>query len=348
MLSGSTLSPYHIGARIGQGSFGEIYVVRNVNDNQLYALKVEQANTSRKILEFEVMVLKKINPSPFFPTFIACGQTQKIKWYVMELLGPSLATVVHRLPSHRLSLSTGLRVSSLVLRGIKAFHEKGFIHRDIKPSNILLRRSREFPIAIIDFGLSKQYIDRKNGQIIPARAHPGFRGTAVYASPNAHMHQDLGRRDDLISWYYMIIDLLSGSLPWRTLETRAEILHLKRKIPMSELGETILPQIGEIWKIISILKYQDRPDYEKIDNLLSQAMEQNEIHDDDEWEWHPQILQMDGNDETFLNQQRKSTSSSSREVMEEMQYVKKKYNLSKQPLLRNREEEVDNCCCLLL
>lgn len=346
MLTGSNLSTYHIGSRIGRGSFGEIYVVSNNYDNELYALKVEPANSSRKILEFEVMVLKRISPSPYFPTFIACGKTSKINWYVMELLGPSLTTVVHRLPSHHLSLSTGLRVSSLILHGVKAFHESGFVHRDLKPSNILLRRSREYPIAIIDFGLSKQYIDRKNGHIIPARTHPGFRGTAVYASPNAHMHQDLGRRDDLISWFYMVVDLLTGSLPWKALETRAEILHLKRTVPMDELGETILPQFGQIWKLISVLNYQDRPDYEKIDELLSQAMEQNGINKSDEWDWHPQILQMDGNDETFLKQHRKSTSSS----IEETKYVKKKksYKLNGQPLIQNQEEDSNECCCLLI
>lgn len=345
MLTGSNLSTYHIGTRIGHGSFGEIYAVSNTYDNELYALKVEPANSSRKILEFEVMVLRKISPSPYFPLFIACGKTSQINWYVMELLGPSLATVVHRLPAHHLSLSTGLRVSSLILRGLKSFHESGFVHRDIKPSNILLRRSREYPIAIIDFGLSKQYIDRKNGKIFPARAHPGFRGTAVYASPNAHMHQDLGRRDDLISWFYMMVDLLTGSLPWKALETRAEILHLKRTVPIDELGETIVPQFGEIWKLISVLNYQDRPEYEKIDQLLAQAMEQNGIHNDDEWEWHPQILQMDGNDETFLRQQRKSTSSS----IEDMKYVKKKsYKLNKEPLIQNQEEEGYECCCLLI
>ena len=343
MLTGSTISTYHIGTRIGQGSFGEIYVVSNIYGNQLYALKVEPANSSRKILEFEVMVLRKISPSPYFPTFIACGKTSQINWCVMELLGPSLATVVHRLPAHHLSLSTGLRVSSLILRGLKEFHDAGFIHRDIKPTNILLRRSREYPIAIIDFGLSKLYIDRKTGHLIPARAHPGFRGTAVYASPHAHMHQDLGRRDDLISWFYMIVDLLTGSLPWKALETRAEILHLKRSIKMEELGETILPQFSEIWKLIATLNYQDRPEYEKIDKLLEQAMEQNGIHNNDEWEWHPQILQMDGSDETFLNQQRRSTSSS----IEEMKYVGKKYKLNKQPLLQNHEESND-CCCLLI
>lgn len=339
MLSGSTISTFHVGNRIGQGSFGEIYVVRSTVDNHLYALKVEPANTARKILEFEIMVLKKINPSPFFPKYIASGTTNTHYWCVMELLGPSLTVVLKRLPSHRLSLSSGLRVATLILRALKSFHEIGFIHRDIKPSNILLRPNREFPIALIDFGLSKIYLE--DGKIIPARAHPGFRGTAVYASPNAHMHLDLARRDDLISWYYLIIDIITGSLPWKSFDGRAEILHLKRTLSMAELGSQIVPQFGQIWNKISQLKFEDRPDYEGIDELLIEAQRENNIAEGDEWDWHPQILQMDGNDETCF-QQRKISSSEA----ESTGKIRKHSDLNREPLIKNDEET--DCCCLLM
>ncbi|OHT03078.1 CK1 family protein kinase [Tritrichomonas foetus] len=392
MLTGTTISNFHVGHKIGQGSFGEIYAIRSNIDSRLYALKVEPANTARKILDFEVMVLKTVhrpnknpnnintnspsrnNPScnsrnspssspdgslcnspynsPYFPSLISSGKTHTHAWYVMELLGPSLSTVTKLLPSHRLSLSTGLRVATLILRALKSFHESGFIHRDIKPENILLRRSREYPIAIIDFGLSKVYIDRKTGKLIPARSHPGFRGTAVYASPNAHMHQDLARRDDLISWYYLVIDLLNGPLPWKLFESRAEILHLKRVLQMDELGGQIVPQFSDIWKLISPLTYNDRPNYEEIEKLLLEAQAENGISmDDEDWDWHPQILQMDANDETFLEQQKQmndfvnAQDENMNHDVNDFDYVKKR-KLSHQPLLGNQSEE--GCCCLLL
>ena len=347
MLTGSTISGFHVGHKIGEGSFGEIYAVRGNSDHILYALKVEPANTARKIIEFEAMVLKIVGDSPYFPKLISSGKTQTHSWYAMELLGPSLSTVLNRLPTHRLSLSTGLRVSLLILKGLKHFHESGFIHRDLKPSNILLRKSREFPIAIIDFGLAKIYIDRKDGSILPERAHPGFRGTAVYASPNAHMHKDLARRDDLISWYYLTIDLLNGPLPWKQLDSRAEILHMKRTIHMDELGEQIVKQFGEVWKTIEGLNYEDRPNYEKIEDLLIEAMSENNIKKDDEFDWHPQILKMDGNDENLIDQNRRITSSSfTSEATEEMLIFSKSSGLNSQPLLGGRRKEV-NCCCMI-
>lgn len=41
-------------------------------------------------------------------------------------------------------------------------HDKGFLHRDLKPNNILLgRKTKHYPIYLIDFGLSKKFINLK-------------------------------------------------------------------------------------------------------------------------------------------------------------------------------------------
>ena len=65
-----------------------------------------------------------------------------------------------------------------------------------------------------DFGLARRYVD-KNNQIIPSRKEVGWRGTTRYGSLNAHKRQDLGRRDDLESWFYGLVEMTRGTLPWR-------------------------------------------------------------------------------------------------------------------------------------
>ena len=44
----------------------------------------------------------------------------------------------------------------------------------------------------------------------PQREEAQFRGSTTYASVNAHRELDLGRRDDLWSWLYCIVELLDG------------------------------------------------------------------------------------------------------------------------------------------
>uniref|UniRef100_A0A1I8BV57 Protein kinase domain-containing protein n=1 Tax=Meloidogyne hapla TaxID=6305 RepID=A0A1I8BV57_MELHA len=53
-----------------------------------------------------------------------------------------------------------------------------------------------------------------NNNIVAARPDVGWRGTTRYGSRSAHQHQDLARKDDVESWFYMIVEMTRGSLPW--------------------------------------------------------------------------------------------------------------------------------------
>ena len=46
---------------------------------------------------------------------------------------------------------------------------------------------------MLDFGLARQYTNA-NGEVRPARAAAGFRGTVRYASINAHKNKEMGEK----------------------------------------------------------------------------------------------------------------------------------------------------------
>ena len=50
-------------------------------------------------------------------------------------------------------------------------------------------------IYMLDFGLARQYTNA-SGEVRPARAAAGFRGTVRYASINAHKNKEMGRLMD--------------------------------------------------------------------------------------------------------------------------------------------------------
>jgi serine/threonine protein kinase len=68
---------------------------------------------------------------------------------------------------------------------LKGIHDLYIIHRDIKPENFLISQNGRGALKIIDFGLSKRYIDDQ-GRHIPRATNKGFRGTLRYASINMH------------------------------------------------------------------------------------------------------------------------------------------------------------------
>ncbi len=49
------------------------------------------------------------------------------------------------------------------------------------------------------------------GEVLGARSQAQFRGSTSYASLNAHDGIDLGRRDDLWSWLYVLAECCEGA-----------------------------------------------------------------------------------------------------------------------------------------
>ena len=141
-----------------------------------------------------------------------------------------------------------------------------------------VRQMLEAPVYILDFGLARLYRTAE-GDVRTPRKRAGFRGTARYASPNAHTLCELGRRDDLWSWWYSVLELLAGSLPWRRIKDRVKVgleksewspTRLCTELRLHRQLRATLQQIGDT---ISCLSYADEPPYDLfIDMLQSLAI----------------------------------------------------------------------------
>lgn len=108
-------------------------------------------------------------------------------------------------------------VGCKMLVSIQAVHDAGLLHRDIKPANfVLCGDTAEDPgVFLIDFGLARWYFDTATQNVLPVRKTGRFCGTLRYASMNSHLLRDLGRRDDLWSLAFTLLELSTGWLPWK-------------------------------------------------------------------------------------------------------------------------------------
>ena len=145
----------------------------------------------------------------------------------MRLLGKNLATVKKQQGS---MLTLDLTVALLVqmLDCIDNVHSQGFIHRDIKPANFVIGKNENCSkIYIIDFGLAKKHL--QNNVPVPKRGHADFRGTITFASLNTHLKKDLSRRDDLWSFYFVILEFFDVILPWKSFINKDEVAEIKKR-----------------------------------------------------------------------------------------------------------------------
>lgn len=101
---------------------------------------------------------------------------------VMELLGPSLDDL-HKQRGRRFSELTVAKIALQMIRRVETMHSMKLIHRDIKPDNFLVGlQGKEDVIHLVDFGLSRSYIDRSTGRHVAYKRNRGLIGTLRYIS----------------------------------------------------------------------------------------------------------------------------------------------------------------------
>ena len=165
-----------------------------------------------------------------------------------------------------------------MIRAIQCLHEHGYLHRDVKPSNFALglQSGKISTCYTIDFGLARRYVDEKGAHREP-RLNPGFRGTARYASLNAHRNLELSRRDDLWSVFFIVFEFLVGVLPWAPLSGRDEIGVAKEQwlVDSADAGPspicTLPHPLPLMFRALQKLDYGDKPDYDAFVGLFDHA-----------------------------------------------------------------------------
>jgi serine/threonine protein kinase len=208
---GTQIGEYTIIDIVGTGGFGAIYCATAPHLEYPVALKIEIKSEKSSVLQREVQIHTSINENPYFPILYEVIETKDMSFISMELLGPNLSSLKNKIPGNKFLMPCLVRIAIESLRTIQSIHSFGILHRDIKPGNLLVRNSKSHPIILIDFGLSRPY--KTENKMIPPRNRPGFVGTATYASLNAHLGKELGRRDDLISWFFSMMRLMKKELP---------------------------------------------------------------------------------------------------------------------------------------
>lgn len=117
-------------------------------------------------------------------------------------------------------------------------------------------------------------------------------GSKRYQSPYCHLYKHYGRRDDLWAFFYILIELYKGRLPWGE-QNKEKLCEIKLKFMDSALTNKLPHQFSQILAHIKTLRYSDKPDY----NYIFECMRS--------------LYLSDGGDENFLFPWEHALSSSS-------------------------------------
>jgi beta-lactam-binding protein with PASTA domain/tRNA A-37 threonylcarbamoyl transferase component Bud32 len=254
---------YRLLAPIGAGASATVYLADDVVLRRRVAVKVLHdalADDSQFLKRFRAEAHNAAGLNhPHIMAVHDWGQGD-VPYLVTELLGGgSLRGLLDT--GHRLDQAQARQVGLEAARALEYAHRRGLVHRDIKPANLLF--DDEGRLRIADFGLARALAEAAWTE--PAGA---VLGTARYASPEQAQGASLDGRSDVYSLALVIIESVSGAVPFAADTTLGTLMaRVDKPVPVPpELG-ALIPALTAA----GVPNPDDRPDAATFATMLMAA-----------------------------------------------------------------------------
>jgi casein kinase I family protein HRR25 len=169
-----------------------------------------------------------------------------------------------------------------------------FFYFSIKPDNFTMGiNSKCQNVYLIDFGLSKYYLNKRTHQHIKYNDNKHFLGTIRYASLRTHIGIEQSRRDDLESLAYTLIYLARRDkcLPWQGIkcktkkEKQEKIYEIKLHTHIESLCLNLPKEFQEFLIYTRKLAFAEEPNYFYLFSLIKKIYQTMNIKNDFIYDW---------------------------------------------------------------
>lgn len=273
--------------KIGEGSFGNVYTCIDKTNNEKFAVKIESQKSNKQRIGNEISIYNKFSLNKYTPKIKWYGKFDSFNVLVMQKMGISLEKLFNNC-NKTFPKKIMYFLTLDIINILEYIHSHGIIHRDIKPANFVLHPV-EKRICIIDFGLSKKFIE--NGNHISLKQNNSLTGTLRYSSIRNHKGYEQSRRDDLESISYMFLYFFLGSLPWMGLNGNSKeekdilICQSKMDLKLSEIYQGIPEEYKYLLVYSRKLKFEGNPDYKYIKSLFKNLIDSEGININDYYDF---------------------------------------------------------------
>jgi len=227
---GTTIGPYRVVDKLGEGGMGVVYRARDTRLGRDVAIKIMPADlasdpdpsagsgSSRaksredrlRRFELEARTVAALS-HPNIVALYDIGTHEGAPYLVSELLEGQ--TLRDEIGPGGLPVREAVAQAVQIARGLAAAHEKGIVHRDLKPENVFVTRGGH--LKILDFGIAK--LARPEGEsdtttvTRAASTQAGaVLGTMGYMAPEQVRGLAVDQRTDIFAFGCLLYEMLCG------------------------------------------------------------------------------------------------------------------------------------------
>ncbi|GAB0495321.1 hypothetical protein MMPV_006620 [Pyropia vietnamensis] len=271
---------YALVAVLGEGHFGRVYLGKDRQTYERFAVKVLRKSTTKTRshlhIQRELEILRRVNHPNIVRLYDLFVDDQKLYFVLEYMPGGALFDLLaeHKTFSEELASS----MVRDILRGLAYLHAHNIVHRDLKPDNILCSSSEwPFQVKLADFGLSNM-LDEEDDSL------QSKVGTPLYCSPELLMAAKYNEKIDCWAAGILMYELLTGTRPFN---------HPDSKTVINMIVEGKIRYPDDLWRGISAEAL----------NLVQSLLKRNpeERPSADEALQHPWILNGGGSSEPIHN-----------------------------------------------
>lgn len=247
---------YQLEGMLGAGGMGAVYRARDLELEEVVALKILTHLDAQAITSFraEVKLARRVTHRHVARTF-DIGEHGGTRFLTMEYVGGG--SLRRLLGQGGVDRARAIELARQITAGLAAVHAEGIVHGDLKPENVLVTGTGEAKVS--DFGLAHL------GESDDESSSPG---TPAYMAPEQLAGSRASERADVYSLGIILCELLTGKRPWAGTRDEAIADRLVGRPPTIDRASLPEPVADVLARTLSF-NAADRPSVEEVAAALS-------------------------------------------------------------------------------